>query len=147
MAFMLPIGLQIEAGTSPSKRTRETASAPRAASRRPRASCDVHAELFESASHLTDDTGFIVIAQIKDGSGELGFERNSVNRQHARGAVVQNGALGSETDSAGLFRSVETSSVFGKPCRGVAFLLPPINRERRRQRCVNNVHFFVEDRI
>jgi len=60
---------------------------------------------------------------------------------------VQNGASAVKPTPLGFSGSVETSSVFGKPCRGVAFSLPPINRERRRQPVLNNVPLFVEDRI
>ncbi len=99
------IGPNIDSFTAPSSRTKDTASAPRAASRRPKAKRgDVDTVLAESGSDKSNHAGFVVVAQVENRSLELGFQRNAINLDYAWRSVMQYCAFRGKSRCAGLIR-------------------------------------------
>src|SRR5580704_6270345 len=109
---------------------------------------DIHAVFSQSATDMADDAGLVLVAQEEHSAIKLSFERDAVDLNYARRAVVQHRAFGREARRAGFvgqrgnFQGVR-EAVFaaarflfhGKSARG---------GDRRR---VHHVHLFVEDSV
>src|SRR3954451_5568303 len=61
---------------------------------------DVHPKLTQSRTNLADDAGLVTISEIQKCAFELRLHRDAADLEHSGGAVVEDGAFGSEFRNA-----------------------------------------------
>src|SRR6266446_2561511 len=106
---------------------------------------DIDSELPESASDLADDSGFVPVSQIENRALELRLQRNTLDLQHARRAVMKHCAFRRKLSRcAGFFgKCGDFQSVWKTMFAPASLFFDGQASSRRHRWCIDDVHFFI----